>query len=133
MNDNILKYKKGGVLVDNNFIFQLQSIEKGQNNKVKKLNKVTSVKKDINKEEESFKSVYKKIIDTLRKEKQDTVYNNDIVVDQSLKKILKYNKKVKEVINNKLSTSNALMRILNYHNESPNLIKTKIGGMKDED
>ena len=118
--------------MDNNFIFQLQSIEKGQNNKVKKPNKVTSVKKDINKEEESFKSVYKKIIDTLRKEKQDTIYNNDIVVDQSLKKILKYNKKVKEVISNKLSTSNVLMKILNYHNESPNLIETKIGGMKDE-
>ncbi len=118
--------------MDNNFIFQLQSIENGQNNKVKKLNKVTSVKKDINKEEESFKGVYKKVIDTLREEKQDTLNNNDIVVDQSLKKVLKYNKKVKEVISNKLSTSNVLMKILNYHNESPNLIETKIGGMKDE-
>ncbi|MCQ2400264.1 MAG: hypothetical protein MJ072_07140, partial [Clostridia bacterium] len=47
-------------------IFQLQLIEHEQENKIRKLNKVTSVKKDFKKNKHDFKSIYKKELEALR-------------------------------------------------------------------
>lgn len=118
--------------MDNNLIFQLQLIEHEQENKIRKLNKVTSVKKDFKKNKHDFKSIYKKELEALR-EKRKNILNDDVIVDDSLKEILKYNKEVKEVINKKLSTSNILIKALKDSTESPDSNEKVLGGIKDED
>jgi len=94
--------------VDNNLIFQLQCIERSQENRIRKLNKVTSVKKELKKNQKDFKTIYKKVIN----EKNKNTLNDDVIVDKSLMEILNYNKEVKEIVNKRLSTSDILMKVL---------------------